>query len=228
MMTDTDAAWIREHAWTPAMRKTFASTPGFFLACACQYSGGECRHGDRCHRHKPLTLPIGSVLQRGGEYAALHPEPYEHPTPTATGPQRTAHAQVWYADRTCRWVCDCECHTAAGRAAVLAWVIRTGLYPADATEDELTPPAYRAYRAEMVTRRSIQASKLRRERKAAALAEQAAANDAEARRKRARRDAMREWAAEHHWPIGKGRIPDAVREAYEVDQEDGAGQGALF
>ncbi|MFF0526571.1 DUF6248 family natural product biosynthesis protein [Actinomadura nitritigenes] len=228
MMTETAAAWVREHAWTSAMRKTFASTPGFFTACACQYSGGECRHGDRCHRREPLVIPIGSVMQRGGEYTALHPEPYQHPTPTATGPQHTAHAQVWYADRTCRWVCDCECHTAAGRAAVLAWVIRTGLYPEDATEDELTPPAYRAYRAEMATRRRIQASRERRERKAADLAEQAAANDAEFRATRDRREAIREWAAEHHWPIGKGRIPAAVAEAYAVDQEDGLGQGVIF
>ncbi|SNS80592.1 Lsr2 family protein [Actinomadura mexicana] len=228
MMTDADAAWIRDNVWPPAMRRTFGEVPGFFVACACQYSGAECRHGDRCHRREPLTLPLGAVFQRGGEHAAIHPEPYRHPTPTATGPKRTRHAQVWYADRTCRWVCDCECHTEAGRAAVLAWLIKTGLYPEGSTEDELTPPAYRAYRAEKATRAGITASHERRERAAAEQAAAAAAADAEFRATRTRREAIREWAAEHHWPIGKGRISDAVIEAYEVDQEDGAGQGALF
>lgn len=35
---------------------------------------------------------------------------YEHPSPSATGAHHTSTAQVWLADRVCRWVCDCECH----------------------------------------------------------------------------------------------------------------------
>jgi hypothetical protein len=37
-------------------------------------------------------------------------EPYEHPTPSITGPRRMREAMVWLADRICRWVCPCQCH----------------------------------------------------------------------------------------------------------------------
>ncbi|RSN46567.1 Lsr2 family protein [Actinomadura sp. WAC 06369] len=228
MMTETEAAWIREHAWLPAMRRLFASVPGYFTACACQYGMTRCDHGERCHRREPLVLPIGSILSADGEHDARHREPYAHPTPTATGPKRTDVAQVWYADRSCRWVCDCECHAEPDPADVLAWAIATGLYPAGATVEELNPPAFRAYKAEQAIRARAKEREQRRTRARANEAEKAAAADREFRAIRDRREAIREWAAKNEWPIGKGRIPAAVVEAYEVDQEDGAGQGALF
>uniref|UniRef100_UPI0005925736 hypothetical protein n=1 Tax=Nocardiopsis potens TaxID=1246458 RepID=UPI0005925736 len=60
----------------------------------------------------PRRVEEGRLLRPGGEYAAEFAEPYAHPTPSATGRHRTAVAQVWLADRVCRWVCSCGCHTA--------------------------------------------------------------------------------------------------------------------
>ena len=108
-----DAAWIRDHVWTQAMRKQFAEVPGFYLLCACQYGPTtSCREGQhqRCHRAEPLRSDETYILKRGGIYPAYFAEPYAHKTDTsATGPQFTPAAQVWLADRVCRWVCPCDC-----------------------------------------------------------------------------------------------------------------------
>lgn len=112
-MTDTEAAQVRELAWTQGMRKTFSDTPGFYRACACQAGRTwHCAHGSHssCHRAMPLRSIEAYIVGRGGGVAHL-PEEYQHPTDTsAIGPRTTAAAQVWLADRVCRWVCPCECH----------------------------------------------------------------------------------------------------------------------
>jgi len=112
-LTALDAAWIRDNVWTPAMRKQFTEVPGFYLLCACQYGPTtSCREGQhqRCHRAEPLRSDETYILKRGGIYPAYFAEPYAHKTDTsATGPQFTSAAQVWLADRVCRWVCPCGC-----------------------------------------------------------------------------------------------------------------------
>lgn len=98
------------------MRKTDREVPGFYHACACQ-SGltSWCQHDqhDRCHRAEPLRSVETYICGTGGSTVLAFPAPYEHRTDdSATGPQFTDLAQVWLADRVCRWVCPCNCHAA--------------------------------------------------------------------------------------------------------------------
>lgn len=112
-MTDEEAAWIREHVWTQPMRKTHREVPGYYSTCACQYGVTSwCQHGQcgRCHRGAPLPGPAGYVGGPGGQAVMVFAEPYEHPTPSATGSHKTSMAMFWLADRVCRWVCPCTCH----------------------------------------------------------------------------------------------------------------------
>lgn len=115
-MTPDIAAWVRTHVWTPAIRRDW--TLGLD-ACVCQRGlSRECRAGDcgACpgrtgypHPETYVTTPRGGVADLPGEYV--------HPTPSASGAHRVRHAQVWLADRVCRWACPHECHTAAASAA---------------------------------------------------------------------------------------------------------------
>ena len=108
---DREAAWIRERVLPAAL----AAHPGL-ASCACQWSMPmHCsrldRHG-RCARGTPLPVAEGHVLRPGGEYAAEFAAPYAHPHESATGRHPSHVAMVWLADRVCRWVCSCGCHTA--------------------------------------------------------------------------------------------------------------------
>ncbi len=120
-MTEREAAWVREHAWTRGMRKCFGGNPGHYLKCDCQ--GGLtswCRHGqcDRCHRATPLPGWEALICDRTGLTPLRFGEPFEHPTrASATGPRRERLAMVWLADRVCRWVCPCPHHTAPAAPA---------------------------------------------------------------------------------------------------------------
>lgn len=113
-MTPAEAAWIREHVWTPAMRKARAEMAS---RCACQYGPtAHClagRHA-QCGRGTPLPGPIGYVTDNADGVLGFA-APYEHPHETATGRHPTALAMVWYADRLCAWVCPCVCHARAPR-----------------------------------------------------------------------------------------------------------------
>lgn len=105
-----DAAWIRAHVWTQAMRKTFAGVPGFYTSCACQYGLTHwCKTGrhELCHRGTPNYSQATVICRRNGDPAHFA-APFEHLANIgATGPLQTASALVWYADRICRWICDC-------------------------------------------------------------------------------------------------------------------------
>jgi hypothetical protein len=105
------------------MRRQFAEVPGFYLACACDYGlTTSCREGqhNRCHRGEPLRSSETYILRRGGIYPAYFAEEYTHKTDTsATGPQFTSAAQVWLADRVCRWVCPCDCEHTGKRVVVV-------------------------------------------------------------------------------------------------------------
>jgi hypothetical protein len=38
-------------------------------------------------------------------------KPFRHKSRTsATGPHKTWAADVWHANRVCRWLCPCDCH----------------------------------------------------------------------------------------------------------------------
>ncbi|MFB4312901.1 DUF6248 family natural product biosynthesis protein [Actinomadura sp. 21ATH] len=114
--TDDRAAWIREHAWPAAMRRTYGDTPGIYTGCPCQSGPSTwCETGrhDRCGRGEPLRSVATYICSRGGDHPATFREPYAHKTDcSATVPQHTNLAQVWLADRVCRWICPCDCHTA--------------------------------------------------------------------------------------------------------------------
>lgn len=112
-MSAAEAREVRKLAWTGGMRKTYRDTPRAFISCACR-SGPSwyCGHGNcgSCHRTEPLRSCETYIVNRDGGVAYL-PEDYVHPTDTsAIGPRRTSAAQVWLADRVCRWKCPCACH----------------------------------------------------------------------------------------------------------------------
>lgn len=107
------AEWIREHAWTGKMRETFREVPGFYLDCACQYGLTTlCRIGAHgaCHRATSLHSAETTICWRGDRPAHFK-KPFRHKALTsATGPRRSRYAEVWLADRACRWRCPCDCH----------------------------------------------------------------------------------------------------------------------
>jgi hypothetical protein len=114
-LTSEIAAAIRA-TWPKTMRQTYAETPGFFTHCACQYgTTPPCQKGrhDRCGRAEPLRSTETSICRKNFTVTNL-PEPYQNPSDVSTtGPGRTRIAQVWLADRVCRWQCTCDCHTPA-------------------------------------------------------------------------------------------------------------------
>lgn len=107
-MTEHEAAWVREHVWTHAMRRS----PGPPV-CACQYGpSGYCLRDahERCGRGTPLRAYEALVCGPDGVSPLAFGEPYAHETDTsATGPRHTTVAMVWLADRVCRWICPCTC-----------------------------------------------------------------------------------------------------------------------
>jgi hypothetical protein len=111
-MSPAAAAWIRTHAWTPAMLKVHKHVPQFHSHCACQHGEtGHCSGGQHraCVRGEPL--PSCETYICGTDGQVLHlPEPFEHPSPSATGARRERAAMVWLADRVCKWRCPCSCH----------------------------------------------------------------------------------------------------------------------
>lgn len=122
VMTPQEAAWVREHVWTGAMRKTHRDVPAFFTRCLCQ-SGPSTwcqmdRH-DRCHRATDLPA-CEAYITNSVEQVAYFGEAYGHPTLSATGWHYERAAMVWLADRVCRWVCPCECGHDGRRAGMPA------------------------------------------------------------------------------------------------------------
>ncbi|WP_449060612.1 DUF6248 family natural product biosynthesis protein [Planomonospora algeriensis] len=108
------AKWIRAHVWTQTMRNTHRHVPRAAASCSCQSGpSGWClggQHG-RCQATSGLPHPETYITLKN-ETVVSFAVPYEHPTFSAVGAHRQAFAQVWLADRTCRYVCPCLCHTA--------------------------------------------------------------------------------------------------------------------
>jgi hypothetical protein len=116
LLDDATAAAIRERAWTQPMRKQHREVPLYTARCACQ-SGlthwCEVGRHARCHRGTPLRSYATVICTPGGMAVACFAEYFGHKTDvSATGPRFERAALVWLADRVCRWVCPCTCHTA--------------------------------------------------------------------------------------------------------------------
>ncbi|MGW4476947.1 DUF6248 family natural product biosynthesis protein [Nonomuraea sp. NPDC004354] len=114
VMTPDEAAWVREHAGTQTMRKTHAEVPGFYLACACQWTGPCLNSRDpgrhqRCHMGTPIYEYETIISVRGGQGVAGLRQPYRYPTASATGRRPSHLAMVWLAGRRCRRACSCDC-----------------------------------------------------------------------------------------------------------------------
>lgn len=117
-MTDVEAAWIREHAWTKTMRATYKSTPAFYHHCACQWSRcGSCDRGEHSNcihgprGYQPFPSSEGYITN-SRQHVLGWPERFNHPSRSATGWHRDSAAYVWLADRRCIWSCPCECRAA--------------------------------------------------------------------------------------------------------------------
>ncbi len=90
------ASWIRTTVWTPAMRKSYAETPGFYTECACNWgSSGHCDAGrhQRCQKVGPEPRPEAYICQPDGCSVV------------------DGGIQVWLTGQACRWRCPCRCHT---------------------------------------------------------------------------------------------------------------------
>lgn len=121
------AEWIREHAWTGRMREIFREVPGFYLACACEYGithGCSVGKHSKCHRSTALPSSETVICASGGHVRAFR-KPFRHKSRTsATGPRKTSAADVWHADRVCRWLCPCGCHMAGKQLDLFSAVPR--------------------------------------------------------------------------------------------------------
>lgn len=115
-MSEHEARWVRDEAWTKKMRKAYESTPGYVRFCACQWGPtGHCKADNHtaCQHTaaEPHRSPEAYVCASDGAGVLSFAEPYVHTTGSATGPKREQAAMVWLADRACRWRCPCDCHT---------------------------------------------------------------------------------------------------------------------
>lgn len=103
-MSEAEAAWVRKHAWTRAMRRTHRHCPAIHSKCPCQYGPcGSCSAGD--HARCPYSLPEHAA------WAATHADvPAGHVTyadttiPSLGGPSTW---QLWETGTTHDSRCPC-------------------------------------------------------------------------------------------------------------------------
>ena len=93
-MSRAEAAWVREHAWTPAMRKEHTITPAASSTCPCQRGPcGQCSAGH--HNQCPYTDPDQTTwAARRANVAATHVTDTHHQVPALNGPDTW---RVWEA-----------------------------------------------------------------------------------------------------------------------------------
>lgn len=109
-MTPAEAAWVREFVWRGHQQ---VADLDYVAQCRCQWGiSADCKAGncDRCGAGVPRAETY--IRDRQGRITHLAELP-KHPAMTALGPSHTRAAQVWLADRTCRWICPCPHHTAS-------------------------------------------------------------------------------------------------------------------
>lgn len=110
-LTPDEAAWIRDHAWTAAMRHRHAIFPD--SACLCQSGRSHmCANGEHDRCDLGALTNFHTLIRLPDDTPARFPHPYRHPTESDLGPVYERSALVWLADRVCRWQCPCGCHTA--------------------------------------------------------------------------------------------------------------------
>jgi hypothetical protein len=103
-MNPTVAAWVRQHAWTDAVRAE-AKSPATVLGprCQCQRpftsalcAGGGCKDCDAT----PFWTAETALIGLDGWI----------PDRPAPGEEQGGRVWLWLADRTCVHRCDCACH----------------------------------------------------------------------------------------------------------------------
>jgi hypothetical protein len=119
-VTPAAAEWVRDHVWTQQMRADIRSLADPTV-CPCHPAPTyECVTGEHA-QCAPVGLPsVTTHIVTRGHHVAQFVEPFVHPTWSAIGPRKVRYAQVWLADRRCRPVCGCDCHTGAATAPELA------------------------------------------------------------------------------------------------------------
>lgn len=109
LLDDRTAAWIRDHAWTPAMRNRHALIPGYDR-CLCQSGRTHmCANNEHDRCDLGTLTDWHTIIRRPDDTVAQFPEPYRHPTESDLGAAYERSAFVWLADRVCRWQCPCDC-----------------------------------------------------------------------------------------------------------------------
>lgn len=109
--TPSQAAWIREHAWTDHMRRLYGYNAEHFTECGCQW--GVCHDcaehdHDRCTGRAPHRTYETVIYRPGGDMFAILPDRFDHPTEIGRNAYRSSYAFVWLARHHCRWICACR------------------------------------------------------------------------------------------------------------------------
>ncbi|MEV4749021.1 DUF6248 family natural product biosynthesis protein [Streptosporangium sp. NPDC049248] len=125
VMSPVEAAWVQAHVWTDGMRRVESlAWPGFYTRCECQRT--RCYQCDRGKHEQCSGMPRqareGMIADKSGTGPACFRESYQHRTIDGP-PLATVVAQVWLADRICRWACRCDCKGKRPMSPVeAAWV----------------------------------------------------------------------------------------------------------
>lgn len=112
-MTPTAATWVRQHAWTDAVRAE-AKRPGHTILdprCQCQrpFTSALCAGGDGCEGCDAMPFWTAETVLIGSDGWIL-----DRPAP---GEDQGRWVRLWLADRTCVHRCGCACHGHAVGAA---------------------------------------------------------------------------------------------------------------
>lgn len=120
-MTPDEAEWVRANVWTQYMCENYY--PGTHT-CACQTGPSDWCITDRHTWRRPKPRPDYEtlILDRQGLFPAWLPGPFHHPAPYPCNTdehRQNPLARVWLADRLCRRLCPCVCHTSTRPPAAL-------------------------------------------------------------------------------------------------------------
>lgn len=111
-MNRTEAAWVRDNAWTRQIHKDHSND--YYAVCPCQYGPtGWCQAGNErscghCAGHTVVS-PDTYVTNARSQVLSWRIKG-----------ARSMVAAVWRVGRACRWRCPCACHQAPPEPAQLA------------------------------------------------------------------------------------------------------------